>query len=232
MRAILLAAGKGTRMYRHFKCPKSALKVDGKPIIRHSVEILREKGIDVTIVLGYDCETVRECLDGIDVDYCYNPFYSVTNSLGSLWFAREYLVPGDQVIIANADVYWEPLLLERLLEAPGKMVMVGDSSRYEVGDYFFYVEDGMLAKFGKDLDISERNYEYVGLAKIAGDRVGAFSERLESMVKEEKYDLWWENVLYNYLSEEPVSVVDVPDLFWAEVDYVQDYERIKEYIRT
>ena len=52
------------------------------------------------------------------------------------------------------------------------------------------------------------------------------------MVKEEKYDLWWENVLYNNLAEEPVSVVDVPDLFWAEVDYVQDYERIMEYVRT
>ncbi len=46
------------------------------------------------------------------------------------------------------------------------------------------------------------------------------------MVKDEKYDLWWENVLYNHLAEEPVSVVDVPDIFWDEVDYVQDYERI------
>ncbi len=52
------------------------------------------------------------------------------------------------------------------------------------------------------------------------------------MVKEEKYDLWWENVLYDHIDVEPVHVVDVPDLFWAEVDYVQDYERIKEYVKT
>ena len=91
MRAILLAAGKGTRMYRHFRCPKSTPKIDGVPIVRHSVEILLSKGIDVTVVLGYDCDTIRSCLKGCKVDYCYNPFYSVTNSLGSLWTALEYL---------------------------------------------------------------------------------------------------------------------------------------------
>ncbi len=190
------------------------------------------KVIDVMVVLGYDCETIRSSLKGCKVDYSYNPFYSKTNSLGSLWTARKYLKPGEDVIISNADVYWEEPLLERLLEAPGKIVMVADSARYEVGDYFFYVEDGMISKFGKELKLEERNYEYVGLAKISGDRVETFKKRLDTMVKEEKYDLWWENVLYNYLSEDPVRVVDVPDLFWAEVDYVQDYDRIKEYIRT
>ena len=78
------------------------------------------------------------------------------------------------MIISNADVYWEEPLLDRLLEARGKIVMVADSSRFEVGDYFFYVEDGLISKFGKDLKLEERNYEYVGLAKISGDRVEAF----------------------------------------------------------
>ena len=27
-------------------------------------------------------------------------------------------------------------------------------------------------------------------------------------------------------------IIDVSDLFWAEVDYIQDYDRIMEYIRT
>jgi len=157
MRAILLAAGKGTRMYRHFRCPKSTLKIESVPIIRHSVEILRSKGIDVTVVLGYGCETIRECLKDLDVDYTYNPFYSVTNSLGSLWTARKFLKPGEDAVIANADVYWEEPLLDRLLEASGKIVMVADSSRYEVGDYFFFVDNGLITKFGKELEINERN---------------------------------------------------------------------------
>ncbi len=157
MRAILLAAGKGTRMYRHFRCPKSTLKIEGVPIIRHSVEIFLRKGFDVTVVLGYGCETIRECLKDLSVDYSYNPFYSVTNSLGSLWTARKFLDPGEDVVIANADVYWEEPLLDRLLEAPGKIVMVADSARYEIGDYFFLVKDGLIVKFGKELQIDERN---------------------------------------------------------------------------
>ncbi|MBO4568905.1 MAG: phosphocholine cytidylyltransferase family protein [Candidatus Methanomethylophilaceae archaeon] len=232
MRAILLAAGKGTRISRHFKRPKCTLEIDGVPIIEHTVRILKSRGIDVSIVLGYGCEFIREVLKDYDVDYSYNPFYSVTNSLGSLWVGRKHLPDGEDVIIGNADVYWEEPLIDRLLEDRRDMVMVVDRSRYEVGDYFFYVEDGCIKRYGKDLKIGERTHEYVGLAKISACKVSTFAERLESMVKAEKYDLWWENVLYEYIDEDPVYVVDVSDMFWAEVDYIQDYDRIMEYIRT
>ena len=72
----------------------------------------------------------------------------------------------------------------------------------------------------------------MGLAKITAGKVPVFAERLDAMVKAEKYDLWWEDVLYEYIGEDPVHIIDVSDLFWAEVDYIQDYDRIMEYIRT
>lgn len=232
MRAILLAAGKGTRISRHFKRPKCTLAIEGVPIIEHTVRILRRRGIDVSIVLGYGCDYIRDVLKGYDVDYSYNPFYSVTNSLGSLWMGRGGFSGDEDVIIGNADVYWEEPLLDRLLEDRRDLVMVVDESRHEVGDYFFYVEDGCIRRYGKELKIDERTHEYVGLAKISARKVPVFTERLEAMVRDEKYDLWWENVLYDYIDEDPVHVVDVSDMFWAEVDYIQDYDRIMEYVRT
>ena len=52
------------------------------------------------------------------------------------------------------------------------------------------------------------------------------------MVSQGKYDLWWENVLYEHILENPVHVRDVSDLFWAEIDYIDDYSRILDYVRT
>ena len=57
-------------------------------------------------------------------------------------------------------------------------------------------------------------------------------ENLEELVEQERYDLWWENALYEYITEVPVHVKDVSDFFWAEIDYIDDYKRILEYIRT
>ena len=46
MKAILLAAGRGTRISRKVeRVPKSTLPVDGVPLIRRSVELLQSAGM-------------------------------------------------------------------------------------------------------------------------------------------------------------------------------------------
>ena len=51
------------------------------------------------------------------------------------------------------------------------------------------------------------------------------------MVGEERYDLWWGNVLYGDDSETRAHVKDGSPCFWAEIDYIDDYKRILEYVR-
>ena len=50
MKAILLAAGRGTRISKYIKeIPKSTLPIkDGTPLIRHTAEIMLSKGIEVS----------------------------------------------------------------------------------------------------------------------------------------------------------------------------------------
>ena len=92
MKAILLAAGRGTRISRIIKeIPKSTLPVDGTPLIRRSVTMLLDRNIKPIVCVGYCKEKIYEALEGLDVEYYYNPFYDVTNSIASLWFARKEL---------------------------------------------------------------------------------------------------------------------------------------------
>ena len=61
-KAVLLAAGRGTRMRElTAELPKPMIKVRGKPILLHIVEGLQAAGIkNFLIIVGYHGDAVRE----------------------------------------------------------------------------------------------------------------------------------------------------------------------------
>ncbi len=62
MKAVVLAAGEGTRMRPlTFTRPKVMLPIANKPILEHLINNLRDSGIeDIVLVVGYKDEVVRE----------------------------------------------------------------------------------------------------------------------------------------------------------------------------
>lgn len=234
MKAILLAAGRGTRIARNVEMvPKSTLPVNGVPLIRRSVELLQRAGLECIVCTGYREEKIRSALNGIEnVKYCFNPFYDITNSIASLWFAREEL--NDDLLVLNADVFFSNEILDLILNDKRSPVMAIDYTRVEVGDYFFYTsKDGRIEQYGKELPIEQRNCEYVGMAKIEKDFLPLFVARMDEMIRTQKHDAWWEHILYSYTDnhEQDVFTVDVKGMFWAEIDYFDDYERIIRYVK-
>ena len=231
MKAILMAAGRGTRISRYIgDIPKCTLDICGETLINHTIKMLLNNDIDVHVILGYKKEIIKQHLEGLPVIYHYNPFYDVTNSIASLWFAREFFGSED-VLLANADVYWEEDILSVLKKESKNPVMLVDSSRVDEGDYFFKYEDDILINHGKDLKYEDISGEYVGIAKIGLDFQNVFLQRLESMIDQQQHSLWWENVLYSFIGEESIYVRDVKDFFWSEVDYIEDYNRIINHRR-
>src|SRR3954470_24544050 len=61
MKAVILAAGKGTRMKELTnELPKPMLRVQGKPILEHILEGILGAGIhDIFIVTGFKAETIE-----------------------------------------------------------------------------------------------------------------------------------------------------------------------------
>lgn len=230
MKAILLAAGRGTRISRMVEeIPKSTLPIDGKPLIRLTVELLQRAEIECVVCTGYQKDKIYEALEGLDVSYYVNPFYAVTNSIASLWFAAEQF--DDDMLILNADVYFSQEILDLLLRDPHDVVMAIDKSRVEMGDYFFATTDsGCIIKYGKDLPLEERTCEYVGMCRVQKDFCHSFLERMNRLVDEGQYSMWWENVLYSFAEEREIHTVDVEGQFWSEIDYFDDYERILRHI--
>ena len=61
MKAIILAAGKGTRMRElSNEVPKPMLKVQGKPILEHIIEGLAAAGVrEIFLVTGFKAEVIE-----------------------------------------------------------------------------------------------------------------------------------------------------------------------------
>src|SRR5438093_396277 len=116
-RAVILAAGNGKRMGPlTADRPKAMLEVDGVPLIDRHLDALAACGIhDVAIVVGYQQQRLRDHLRD-RVRYIDNPRYRDTNSLYSLWLAREELRNG--AVIMNSDLLVSRELMRRLVGAP------------------------------------------------------------------------------------------------------------------
>lgn len=229
MKAILLAAGRGTRISRVIdEIPKSTLPIDGIPLIRRSVMMLLKKNIKPIVCVGYCKEIIYKALEGLDVEYYYNPFYDVTNSISSLWFAREEIT--EDTIILNADVYFTEKILEQIITDQNESVLMVDKNRIEVGDFFLKLENEYITNYGKELDLRERSCEYVGIGKIRTEFMLEFKKRLNYLIENQQHQLWWENILYSFVDEKKIKTIDVDGEFWAEIDYFDDYERILNYV--
>ncbi len=234
MKALILAAGRGTRISRHIDGkPKCTVPLDEKTtLIEYSIDLLRSKGVkDVVIALGYRGDVIRGILKGRNVAFCENPFYDVTNSIASLWFAKEHLATTDRLMIMNGDVFLSEAAMDVILSEERSPVLFYDVTRREEADYKFQCEGDRLVKYGKGLSLEETTGEYVGCAVLSDAFVGDFARRLDELIGEQKHSMWWEDVLYSMAAERPIIARDIGGTFWAEVDYIEDYERIMRFYR-
>jgi len=233
MKVIIMAAGVGSRISRHLKDhPKCCVDIQGKPLIQHTMELLNSEGItDIAIISGYHDEYLQNVLKDFEYTRIFNPFFRVTNSLASLWFAQDFLDTDEDVVFMNGDVFFEKNLLNLLQEIKLSPLMLGDSTRIEDADYRFTWEDNKLTAYGKELTNEQTTGEYVGIGKFNAKDAKQLITKVNSLVNSEQYDMWWEDAIYRQIHNgQEIHIHDVKGHFWAEVDYIEDYERIIDYV--
>lgn len=234
MKALIMAAGIGSRISRHLSGqPKCCVKIGNIELIKYTFELLNKKGItEIAIVTGYNDHFILDSIKEYTYSHYRNNFYDVTNSIASAWFAQDFLKEDDDLLIMNGDVFVEEKVLDILIEDKRSPLFLSDSSRIEDADYKFSWNDDKLVKFGKDLSVEETTGEYVGIAKINKNDISFFKSKLNELISNQKHHYWWEDIFYSSLNEKEVFIKNINGVFWAEVDYIEDYERIKVYLST
>lgn len=174
MKAIILAAGRGTRLGELTRDrPKGLLEFQGQPLIAWQLAALREAGIgDISIVTGYRGDLI--CFEGV-TNYA-NEAWAETNMVESLLCARPAL-SGD-VLVVYADLLYSPARVRKTLQGPGEVRVAADSAwrplweeRYgttETDLESFDVDDGLITDLGRPLRSSaELQHRYVGLVRFS-----------------------------------------------------------------
>lgn len=229
MKALIMAAGVGTRISRYIEGkPKCTVDIGGYTLIEYTIKQLEDRGIkEIGMILGYKCNIIEDLLKKHNIKFYYNYFFEVTNSIASAWFAKDFF--NDDLIMMNADVFLESNLIDIIFKEKRSPILFSDSSRKEEADYKFYYEDNQLIKYGKELTGEDISGEYVGIAKMDKEFSYKYLTRMEELIKAGKHNMWWEDVLYSFVCERSIYIQDIKGKFWAEVDFIEDYERILEF---
>lgn len=175
MKAIILAAGKGTRLNKYTQnLPKGMLELFGKTLIQRQVDTYRACGItDISIVRGYCGEKINIA----GVTYFENKLFADTNMVESLFSAEEKLT--GNVIISYADVLFEERIANALINNTSDIGVLVDKdwqqywlTRY--GKIDFDTEslrignNGQIISLGiSDPPLKEIDGRYVGMIRLS-----------------------------------------------------------------
>lgn len=119
-RAIILAAGKGTRLVKGFDFPKPLKRVAGTPLIVRVIRNLERVGVDeVVIIVGYLGDTLRKGLSryrfDVNIRFVRNDEYEKPNGT-SLLKAAEFITGPTYVMMS--DHLWAPDLFRAVAAYP------------------------------------------------------------------------------------------------------------------
>lgn len=117
-KAVLLAAGRGTRMRDLTnELPKPMIAVRGKPILQHIIEGMRGAGVtQFFIIVGWRAEVVRETFGdgayfGVEISYATQVVQDGTGKVVEL--ARDF-AGSDRFVLSYGDILVEPSNYSRL----------------------------------------------------------------------------------------------------------------------
>lgn len=118
-KAVLLAAGKGTRMRELTNdLPKPMIAVRGRPILGHIVDGLRAAGVThFQMIVGYRADVVRDYFGdgsrfGVAVEYATQVVQDGTGRVVEL--ARDFAA-ADPFVLSYGDILVDPANYERLV---------------------------------------------------------------------------------------------------------------------
>jgi choline kinase len=226
MKAIILAAGKGTRLDGAAVKPKCLVEIGGQTLLQRQIESLRDAKIkQIVIVVGFGAESIRDECDS-DIAFVENNDYAETSSLYSLWLAREHL--SDGFVVLNCDVLFHPQLLANLLESSfDDALLLSDTQTTPLGDEEMKVKlkDDLVIDISKKMDPSEADGENVGIVKFsaagASSLIGYMDELLASGAKKD----WAPRAFREFALHHPLHALSTGGLPWIEIDFPEDYER-------
>ena len=232
MKAIILAAGRGSRMKDLTdERPKCLVELHGKALLNWQLEALRAAGIgEISIVTGYR----RELLTNRGLVEFHNLRWAETNMVSSLACAQE-LLQSEPCIVSYSDIFFSPVAVQSLMACKADLAVTYDPNWLELwtqrfgdplldAETFKLTPDWTLAEIGnKPKSIEEVQGQYMGLLRFT-PKGWAEVVRVRSNLTSEQCDkMHMTGTLQKIIEAGRVAISAVPyEGEWGEVDSAED----------
>ncbi|MET0272539.1 MAG: NTP transferase domain-containing protein [Phenylobacterium sp.] len=232
MKVVILSAGQGRRLSPLTDDrPKCLISLSGRSVLHWQLANLASVGVtEAVVVTGFgadlvDAEVAGLDLPGLTVRTLFNPFYSVTDNLATVWLVREEL-RGD-VLLLNGDTLFEPDVAERLLAAPSAdiTVTIDRKTGYDDDDMKVLADGDVLKAIGKTL--TDYNAESIGFLRFSPGGAALFRSYVEQALRDVAgLKRWYLSVIDQVARETGrVRIASIEGLGWAEMDFPADLPR-------
>jgi choline kinase len=241
LRAVILAAGRGSRMgHLGDERPKCLVELEGRPLIARQMAALRGGGADeIGVVRGYRADRI----DFPGLTYFTNERWAQTNMVMSLAAAEPWLRSGP-VIVSYADIFYRRELVRGLAGAAGQLVIGYDrdwrrlwSRRFAEpladAETFRIDRAGQLLEIGgKTARIEDIEGQYMGLFKFTPPAWTAVESLLGALDAASRDRLDVTGLLRRLIAGEvlPISTYGTQGQ-WGEIDNPEDVELYQKMIR-
>lgn len=228
MRAIILAAGMGTRLRPlTLTTPKPLIPVQGEPMIERQIKFLQEKGIkDIIIVTGYLNESFDYLQENYGVKLVHNDKYNEYNNLYTMYLVKEFL---PSAFVLEGDVYLNRNILDETVT----------ESTYFSARKCNFTNEWML-KIGTDgylgnIVVGSDHEELImcGVSYWSQEDGEFLKGKLEQAIEQGGFEeMFWDNLVKDSLDELKVKVHELKsdDLF--EIDSLDELNQLEQLLQT
>ncbi|MEH7253737.1 NTP transferase domain-containing protein [Neobacillus niacini] len=228
MRAIILAAGMGTRLRPlTLTTPKALTKVNGQPMLERQVEFLQEIGVEeIIVVTGYLHEKFDYLKEKYGVKLVHNDKYEVYNNIYTMYLVREYL---HDTYVIDGDNY---LHNNFLLKTPQTSMYFSARKPNFKAEWIIRYDDHYRVT---DIEVGDGDQEHIlcGVSYWSEQDGKYIVRKLEEAVSCGNFtELFWDDIVKDNIRDIEVYLQEIHTEDSFEIDTVEDLEKLNKLLST
>ncbi len=226
--ALLLAAGKGSRLYPLTRdTPKCLTIVHKVSMLERLVINLNKQGFKrLVVVTGFQEKCIRDFLGtragGMKIEYIFSPRYETTNNIYSLWMARKII--NEPFLLVESDLVFDVSLLDDMC-FPDR-IAVARMQPWMNGSTVTIDQSQDVKKFQKGIagPFDEIRYKTVNIYSFSRSSWHSITERLNQYISAGRVNDYYETVFADMVADGSLSLktVSFDSKRWYEIDTVKD----------
>ena len=223
-----MAAGRGSRLGTHSDDrPKSLVDLGGISPLELQIDLLASRGIErVMIVTGYrrglvEAAAMRRAAGRVLIEPIWNPYWSVTNVVGSAWMARDHL--RGPFVYLHGDTVFAPSILDDILAADGQVALPIDFRDCEPEQMKATVVGGQVTELSKELSAERTAGEFIGIGRFGAAAVEPIRQALDVVLEAGMLTAYFEAAINEAIGAGlEVQAVATDGRPWTEIDFEAD----------